>query len=127
MKKDILICFIVCFIIITITGCTITKYIPVETVKTEYKTNIQKDTLIQKDSILYKDKGDTIYLEKYSIIYKTKYKNDTIIITDTIPIIQEVEVIKEVNRLKDWQVILMLLGGGLIAVVGYKILKKILI
>lgn len=127
MKKDILICFIVCFIIITITGCTITKYVPVETIKTEYKTNIQKDTLIQKDSILYKEKGDTIYLEKYSIIYKTKNINDTVIVRDTIPIIQEVEVIKEVNRLKDWQVILMLLGGGLIAVVGYKILKKILI
>ena len=50
-------------------------------------------------------------------------KRCTILRIDTIPIIQEVEVIKEVNRIKDWQMILMLLGGGMVAVIGYKLIK----
>lgn len=40
MKRNILLCFISCFIIINFVGCTLTRYIPVETIKTEYKTNI---------------------------------------------------------------------------------------
>ena len=106
-------------------GCTNTKYIPIESIKTEYINSIERDTLIMKDSIFHKEKGDTVYIEKFKIIYKTKHKNDTVIINDTIPIIQEVEVIKEINKLKDWQVVLMILGGGMIAVIGYKIYKKL--
>jgi hypothetical protein len=75
------------------------------------------------DSVLHKEKGDTVFIEKYKTIYKTINRNDTILIIDTIPIIQEVEVIKEVNRLKDWQVILIVLGGGMVAVIGYKVIR----
>lgn len=113
------------WIMFTFIGCTSTKYIPIESVRTEYINSIEKDTLIMKDSIFHKEKGDTVYIEKYKIIYKTKHKNDTIIINDTIPIIQEVEVVKETNKLENWQIVLMILGGGAIAVVGYKVYKKI--
>jgi hypothetical protein len=77
------------------------------------------------DSVLHKEKGDTVFIEKYKTIYRTINRNDTILIIDTIPIIQEVEVIKEVNKLKDWQVILMVLGGAMVAVIGYKICIKL--
>lgn len=105
-------------------SCTTTKYVPIENIRTEYINKIEKDTLIVRDSILQKEKGDTVYIEKYKIIYKNKVKNDTILRIDTIPIIQEVEVVKEINKLKDWQIILMVLGGGMVAVVGYKIIRK---
>ena len=31
--------------------------------------------------------------------------------------------VKEVNKLKDWQVVLMVLGGGMVAVIGYKVVR----
>ena len=102
-------------------GCTSTKYIPIESIRTEYKNNIEKDTVIINNDRLIKEKGDTIYIRDIKYIYKTKV--DTIIRIDTIPIIKEVEVIKEVNKLKNWQVILMVLGGGMVAVIGYKVIR----
>ena len=106
-------------------GCTSTKYIPIESIRTEYKNNIEKDTVIINNDRLIKEKGDTIYIRDIKYIYKTKNKVDTIIRIDTIPIIKEVEVIKEVNKLKNWQAILMVLGGGMVAIIGYKVYKKI--
>lgn len=104
-------------------GCTITKYVPIESVRTEYINKVEKDTVIINNDRLIKEKGDTIYIVNTKYVYKTKNKIDTILRIDTIPIIQEVEVIKEVNKLKDWQVILMVLGGGMVAVIGYKVIR----
>ncbi len=106
-------------------GCTTTKYVPIESVRTEYKNKVEIDTIIINNDKIVKEKGDTIYITETKYIYKTKNKIDTILKIDTIPIIQEVEVIKEVNKLKDWQVILMVLGGGMVAVIGYKVIRMI--
>jgi hypothetical protein len=104
-------------------GCTTTKYVPIESVRTEYINKVEKDTVIINNDRLVKEKGDTIYIVNTKYVYKTKNKIDTILRIDTIPIIQEVEVIKEVNKLKDWQVVLMVLGGGMVAVIGYKVIR----
>ena len=104
-------------------GCTTTKYVPIENVRTEYINKVEKDTVIINNDRLIKEKGDTVYIVNTKYVYKTKNKIDTILRIDTIPIIQEVEVIKEVNKLKDWQVILMVLGGGMVAVIGYKVIR----
>lgn len=104
-------------------GCTTTKYVPIENVRTEYVNKVEKDTVIINNDRLIKEKGDTIYIVNTKYVYKTKNKIDTILRIDTIPIIQEVEVIKEVNKLKDWQVVLMVLGGGMVAVIGYKVIR----
>ena len=113
------------YIMFSFIGCTTTKYVPIESVRTEYINKVEKDTVIINNDRLVKEKGDTIYIVNTKYVYKTKNKIDTVLKIDTIPIIQEVEVIKEVNKLKDWQVILMVLGGGMVAVVGYKIIRKI--
>ena len=113
------------YIIFSFIGCTTTKYVPIENIRTEYINKVEKDTVIINNDRLIKEKGDTVYITDVKYVYKTKNKIDTILRVDTIPIIQEVEVIKEVNRLKDWQVILMVLGGGMVTVVGYKIIRKI--
>ena len=104
-------------------GCTTTKYVPIESVRTEYINKVEIDTIIVNNDRLIKEKGDTIYIVNTKYVYKTKNKIDTILRIDTIPIIQEVEVIKEVNKLKDWQVVLMVLGGGMVAVIGYKVIR----
>lgn len=111
------------YIMFSFIGCTTTKYVPIESVRTEYINKVEKDTVIINNDRLVKEKGDTIYITETKYIYKTKNKIDTILRIDTIPIIQEVEVIKEVNKLKDWQVILMVLGGGMVAVIGYKVIR----
>lgn len=111
------------YIMFSFIGCTTTKYVPIESVRTEYINKVEKDTVIINNDRLIKEKGDTIYIVNTKYVYKTKNKIDTILRIDTIPIIQEVEVIKEVNKLKDWQVILMVLGGGMVAVIGYKVIK----
>lgn len=108
------------YIMFSFIGCTTTKYVPIESVRTEYINKVEKDTVIINNDRLIKEKGDTVYIVNTKYVYKTKNKIDTILRIDTIPIIQEVEVIKEVNKLKDWQVILMVLGGGMVAVIGYK-------
>lgn len=111
------------YIMFSFIGCTTTKYVPIESVRTEYINKVEKDTVIINNDRLIKEKGDTIYIVNTKYVYKTKNKIDTILRIDTIPIIQEVEVIKEVNRIKDWQMILMLLGGGMVAVIGYKVIR----
>ena len=111
------------YIMFSFIGCTTTKYVPIESVRTEYINKVEKDTVIINNDRLVKEKGDTIYITETKYVYKTKNKIDTILRIDTIPIIQEVEVIKEVNKLKDWQVVLMVLGGGMVAVIGYKVIR----
>ena len=111
------------YIMFSFIGCTTTKYVPIESVRTEYINKVEKDTVIINNDRLVKEKGDTVYIVNTKYIYKTKNKIDTILRIDTIPIIQEVEVIKEVNKLKDWQVVLMVLGGGMVAVIGYKVIR----
>lgn len=113
------------YIMFSFIGCTTTKYVPIENIRTEYINKVEKDTVIINNDRIIKEKGDTVYITDVKYVYKTKNKIDTILRVDTIPIIQEVEVIKEVNKLKDWQVVLMVLGGGMVAVVGYKIIRKI--
>jgi hypothetical protein len=113
------------YIMFSFIGCTTTKYVPIESVRTEYKNKVEIDTIIINNDKIVKEKGDTIYITETKYIYKTKNNIDTILKIDTIPIIQEVEVIREVNRLKDWQIILMVLGGAMVAVIGYKICRKL--
>ena len=122
MKKLLLI-----FLLYIVISCTTTKYIeiPVEHTKIEYRDRIKHDSIYLRDSIVQKKENDTIYLEIYKYLYKYKCLRDTINIVDSIPVVTIQEVTKEVNKLHNWQFILMVLGGGFIAVVGYKLIRII--
>lgn len=122
MKKLVL-AFLTLFVI----SCTTTKYVevPIEHTKIEYRDRIEYDSIYLKDSTIQKNKNDTVYLEKYKYIYKYVYLKDTITIVDSIPIVTVQEVTKEINKLHNWQVILMVLGGGAIAITGYKLIRII--
>ena len=112
---------------IIVSCCKSTKYIevPVDRVKIEYRNSVSIDTIYRNDSTIIREKGDTVFLEKYKYIYKVKELKDTVNITDTITVVNTVEVTKEVNKLYNWQVGLMVLGGVAIALGGYKLIKFI--
>ena len=87
-----------------------TQYIPVESVRTEYKTrdSIRIDSIYQRDSIYTLVKGDTAYQYRYKYLYRylTINRTDTILKNDSIRVPYLVE--KKLNR---WQSIKMELGG----------------
>ena len=100
----ILLILAICFV-----SCR-TQYIPVESVRTEYKTrdSIRFDSIYQRDSVYMLVKGDTIYQYRYKYLYRylTTNRTDTILKPDSIPIPYPVE--KQLSR---WQTIKMELGG----------------
>lgn len=120
--------YLLIIILFFIVSCGTTKYIeiPVETTKTEYKDRLIYDSIYIKDSISNSIINDTIFTTKYKYIYKTKIEKDTINITDTITKTITIEKEKEINKLKTWQIVLMIMGGGSIALMLYKIKKLIL-
>lgn len=95
---------------IWLVSCRSIKYVPVETVRTEYKTrdSIRFDSIYNRDSIYVLIKGDTVYQYKYKYLYKYQYLNrtDTVIRIDSIQVPYLVE--KQLNR---WQSLKMELGG----------------
>ena len=110
---------------ILLSGCAATKYVevPVDRVKIEYRDRVSIDTIYRNDSTIIREKGDTVFLEKYKYIYRVKELKDTINVTDTITVVKTVEVTKEVNKLHNWQTILVILGGASVALYGYKLIK----
>lgn len=97
-------------------------YIPIETVKTEYRDHYLRDSIHHYDSILIREKADSIFIEKYKYIYRDRYRTDTVMKIDSISTPYPVEVEKEVNRLTSFQsfqvwcgriLLLFLLGWGI--------------
>ena len=92
-----------------------TQYIPVESVRTEYKTrdSIRIDSIYQRDSIYTLVKGDTVYQYRYKYLYRylTTNRTDTILKNDSIRVPYPVE--KQLNRWQStrWQILRMELGG----------------
>lgn len=106
-----------------------TQYIPVETVKTEYRVrdSIRHDSVYRQDSVYVTVKGDTVYEYKYKYLYKYQYINrtDTLMKTDSIQIPYPVE-----KQLSKWQRFKLDFGGTamliviMIVIVKLKNLKK---
>lgn len=107
---------ILLMLVICLTSCRIIKYVPVETVKTEYKTrdSIRFDSIYEHDSIFLVVKGDTVYKEKYRYKYRylTINKTDTVMLTDSVQIPYPVE--KQLTR---WQQMKIELGGWAVGVI----------
>lgn len=105
------------FIFFTIfSSCRSIKYVPVESVKTEYRTRdvTQYDSIFQRDSIYMLVKSDTVYRTelKYRYKYLTIYKNDTVLKIDSILTAYPVE-----KQLTKWQTIKIELGGWAFGVI----------
>lgn len=98
---------------------------PYETVKTEYRDKFYRDSVFMRDSVIVKEKGDTVYVEKYRYLYRDREKKDSVIINDTIREPYRVEVVKEINRLENWQIGLMLIGVLAVTAIVYMVYSKI--
>lgn len=92
------------------TSCRSVQYVPVETVKTEiqYKDRLQRDSIHVLDSVFLQVKGDTVFRDRYRIVYKDKQIRDTAYIhkVDSVQVPYPVE--KDLTR---WQSIKIELGG----------------
>ena len=102
-----------------ICSCTTTKYVPVETVRTEYITKtdsfIQKDSIFLKDSVFIHSKGDTVWYEKWHTKYidrvREVVRTDSFIKRDSIQVPYPVE-----KKLTRWERTKLDWGGEAIIV-----------
>lgn len=103
-------------LVLAVCSCTSVKYVPVETVRTEYKTrdSIRYDSIYQRDSIYTLIRGDTVYKYKERYLYKYLFLNkaDTVLKTDSVQVPYLVE-----KKLTKWQEVKIELGGWVFGVV----------
>ena len=91
-------------------GCTTTRYVPVETVRTEYKDKIRDvhttDSII--DTRFVYVKGDTVFGYRDRIKWRDRFIHDTasVVRTDSIPVPYPVE-----RKLTWWERTKIDLGG----------------
>ena len=83
---------------------------PVEIVRTDsiYINKVKRDSIYQHDSIYIREKGDTVWMEKYKYVYRDKLVRDTMYINRTDTIREPYPVERELSR---WQSMKMELGG----------------
>lgn len=107
---------ITCFVIVLLIGCNSVKHVPVETVKTEkeYVDRWNRDSVYVRDSVFILVKGDTVFKDRFRIVYKDKLVRDTAYVSkvDTIQVPYPVEVpVKHVPRVIWWAIIILAILG----------------
>ncbi|MFV0538697.1 MAG: hypothetical protein ACK5M3_15240 [Dysgonomonas sp.] len=124
--RYLFICLLAYLLISTLSGCkTKTIYIPVESVRTEYRERLQRDSVHLYDSVFLKLKGDTVWLEKYKYIYRDRLRTDTIALSDTIAKPYPVVETREVKVYPRWLVVLACLGSLSAGIAGWRIYRKV--
>lgn len=115
---------------LALAGCSRAQYVPVETVRRDsiYLTQIQRDSIYKYDSIHVRDKGDTVFVDRYKYLFVDKLRRDTLYVcrTDTIRVPYPVE--RELTR---WERFRLDVGGyavcavvvTILIVVGYMVYK----
>jgi hypothetical protein len=90
---------------------------------------VQRDSIYRHDSIYIREKGDTVWMERYKYVYRDKVVHDTMYVNQTDTIREPYPVEKELTR---WQQMKLELGGwafGIIIafaliIVGWMIYKS---
>lgn len=104
-KQHIVLWFVLLVLLLLLLGSckTNTVYVPVETVKTEYKDRLFRDSVRLYDSIVVKMANDTVWMEKYKYLYRDKLVRDSVFVSDSIQVPYPVVEYKEVNSLTSFQ------------------------
>ena len=80
--------------VIALCSCT-TQYVPVESVRYDslYFAKIQKDSIFVQDSVFVREKGDTVFKDRFKLVYKYVMVKDTMLVvrTDSVMIPYPVE------------------------------------
>jgi hypothetical protein len=113
-------------LVLFIASCKQTEYVTIPSLERDsiYITKTERDTLLVRDSVFVKDRGDTVYVEKWKTIYKSRVSTDTMYIerTDSIP--YPVEVVKERRYIPKTIGILALLGAVAIGAIILWLINK---
>lgn len=97
-----------------LTGCrSRIQYVPVESVRTEYKDRLQRDSIYVQDSVFVREKGDTVFVDRWRYVYRDKLITDTLLVNDTVRVPYPIE--KQLSR---WQRTKMDVGGWTIGVLS---------
>lgn len=116
MKNTIKIAIISLLAVILFSCKSKEKFIYVPQIKTEYKTNHTRDSVYLKDSVYIHQRGDTVFKNHFRLIYKDKFRTDTLIRADTISVIMKLKEEIKVNYLTSWQVMRLKVFDWLIVV-----------
>lgn len=111
--------FVIACAFLLLTGCSRIQYVPVETVRTEYKVrdSIRYDSIYRLDSVYVEAKNDTVIKEKYKYLYKYLFvnKTDTLLVRDTLQVPIPVErKLSKMEQMKiavfDWIVLVVIIA-----------------
>ena len=94
MKKATIIALSIILLMSTICSCTRKIYVPVESVRVEYKDRLQRDSIYMLDSVRIVQRNDTIFMERWRTEFKYRNLRDSIFINDTLRIpypVKEIE------------------------------------
>lgn len=106
-------------------GCTKTVYIPQETVRTEYQDRYLRDSIYLHDSVYVRDRGDSVFVDRWHTRYIDRLRVDSFLRTDTIREPYPVEKIVYVNKTAWYQDVLIWIGLWALAVlIGWLIKRK---
>ena len=113
--------FCTCACLLTMSSCTSTRIVTVpeyhEVFVHRQDTTSLRDSIFVHDSICITNRGDTVILKEYHVIYKDRWRDrlrvDSFIQRDTVTVGKEVE--KPPNR---WQLVKQRLGSTLLWMVA---------
>lgn len=103
--------------VMLLAGCTSTKYVPVESVRTEYvdRESVRVDSVTLLDSVIIRSAGDTVLIEKWRWRDRVSIVRDTVetVRTESVAVPYPVE--KQLTR---WERAKVDFGGLAIAFCG---------
>ncbi len=119
----------VVLILLCLCSCR-TKYVSVPEYHTEYITKTdsftQRDSILVRDSIFMYTKGDTVFKEKYSVIYKDRYRDryicDTVVKVDSVRVPYPVE-----RQLTKWEEVRDKLGSLVIVLLSVAVIAAVIV
>ena len=137
---------IACVIISMLCGCRTTRYVPVESVRTEYKDRVVavhdtvRDSVLMSsdvyrhDSVLIRMKGDTVYVERWHALLqssslqnrteRSKVAHDTLYVTRTDSVMVPMPVERKLTK---WERAKMDFGTAAIVIAAMAIIAGIVI
>jgi hypothetical protein len=80
MRERIYIWIVVGIALLLLFGsCRSIRYVPVETIRTDslYLTRTRTDSIHIKDSVYIREKGDSVFVDKWHIVYRDRMIRDT--------------------------------------------------
>ena len=102
-----------------------TQYVPVESVRYDsiFIEKLKKDSIFVQDSVFVRQKGDTVFKDKFKLICKYFFQKDTayIIRTDSIPVPVPVE-----KKRTWWEKTKIDVGGYAVTIIVIFILYRLM-